>query len=87
MDRRGVNSGRAVAGATRRELDGTKYVGALFSLMKIATFNVNGITSRLPRLLEWLEKESPDIVCYGLQYGSLKGCVYRVRAVRRVAIR
>jgi len=31
--------------------------------MKIATFNVNGITSRLPRLLEWLEKESPDIAC------------------------
>jgi len=31
--------------------------------MKIATFNVNGITSRLPRLLEWLAKESPDVVC------------------------
>ena len=31
--------------------------------MKIATFNVNGISSRLPRLLEWLERESPDIVC------------------------
>ena len=31
--------------------------------MKIATFNVNGITSRLPRLIEWLEKESPDIAC------------------------
>jgi exodeoxyribonuclease III len=31
--------------------------------MKIATFNVNGITSRLPRLLEWLEKESPDVAC------------------------
>jgi exodeoxyribonuclease-3 len=31
--------------------------------MKIATFNVNGITSRLPRLLEWLERESPDIAC------------------------
>lgn len=31
--------------------------------MKIATFNVNGVTSRLPRLLEWLEKESPDIAC------------------------
>ena len=31
--------------------------------MKIATFNVNGITIRLPRLLEWLEKESPDIAC------------------------
>jgi len=31
--------------------------------MKIATFNVNGITSRLSSLLEWLERESPDIVC------------------------
>ncbi len=31
--------------------------------MKIATFNVNGIGSRLPNLLEWLEKESPDIAC------------------------
>jgi exodeoxyribonuclease-3 len=31
--------------------------------MKIATYNVNGITSRLPRLLEWLEKESPDVAC------------------------
>jgi len=31
--------------------------------MKIATFNVNGITSRLPRLLDWLAKESPDVAC------------------------
>lgn len=31
--------------------------------MKIATFNVNGISSRLPRLLEWLEKEQPDVAC------------------------
>lgn len=31
--------------------------------MKIATFNVNGITSRLPRLLEWLAQEAPDVVC------------------------
>ena len=31
--------------------------------MKIATFNVNGITSRLPRLLEWLDETSPDIAC------------------------
>ena len=31
--------------------------------MKIATFNVNGITSRLPRLLDWLSKESPDVAC------------------------
>src|SRR5579863_2136353 len=31
--------------------------------MKIATFNVNGIGSRLPALLEWLEREAPDIAC------------------------
>ena len=31
--------------------------------MKIATYNVNGIKSRLPRLLEWLEREQPDVAC------------------------
>jgi len=31
--------------------------------LKIATYNVNGIRSRLPHLLAWLEKESPDIAC------------------------
>jgi exodeoxyribonuclease III len=31
--------------------------------IKIATFNINGIRSRLPRLLEWLERETPDVVC------------------------
>jgi len=31
--------------------------------MKIATYNVNGIKARLPRLLEWLDETKPDIVC------------------------
>ncbi len=31
--------------------------------LKIATYNVNGIKARLPRLLEWLEETRPDIVC------------------------
>ena len=31
--------------------------------MKIATFNVNGIRSRLPRFLEWLEETQPDVAC------------------------
>jgi exodeoxyribonuclease-3 len=31
--------------------------------MKLATFNVNGITRRLAHLLVWLERETPDIVC------------------------
>lgn len=31
--------------------------------MKIATYNVNGINSRLPVLLRWLEESKPDVVC------------------------
>lgn len=31
--------------------------------MKIATYNINGVNGRLPRLLEWLEQERPDVVC------------------------
>ena len=31
--------------------------------MKLATFNVNGIRARLVRLVEWLEREKPDVVC------------------------
>jgi len=45
-----VNGGSAV----RRRDDGG---------MKIATFNVNGIKARLPNLLEWLERERPDVAC------------------------
>jgi len=31
--------------------------------MKIATYNVNGIRARLPRLIEYLEEQKPDVVC------------------------
>ena len=31
--------------------------------MKIVTYNVNGIKARLPRLIEYLTEEQPDIVC------------------------
>lgn len=31
--------------------------------MKIASFNVNGVNGRLPRLLEWLEESRPDVAC------------------------
>lgn len=31
--------------------------------MKIATFNVNGINSRLQALLDWLAREQPDVAC------------------------
>lgn len=31
--------------------------------LKIATYNVNGIQTRLAALLAWLEREAPEIVC------------------------
>ncbi len=31
--------------------------------MRIVSYNVNGIKARLPRLLEYLDEEQPDIVC------------------------
>ena len=35
----------------------------MIGLMKIATFNINGMGARLPRLLEWLAESSPDVAC------------------------
>ena len=32
-------------------------------MMKIATYNVNGVNGRLPVLLRWLEETKPDVVC------------------------
>lgn len=37
----------------------------LMGLMKIATYNVNGVNGRLEGLIRWLQKDRPDIV--GLQ--------------------
>lgn len=31
--------------------------------MRVATFNVNGIGSRLPALLQWLDETQPDVAC------------------------
>jgi len=31
--------------------------------MRIATFNVNGVKGRMPRLLEWLHETRPDVAC------------------------
>jgi exodeoxyribonuclease-3 len=31
--------------------------------MKIATWNVNSVRARLPRVLDWLEHASPDVAC------------------------
>lgn len=31
--------------------------------MRLATWNVNSVTARLPRLLQWLEESAPDVLC------------------------
>lgn len=31
--------------------------------LKIATFNINGVRTRLQALLNWLEREAPDVAC------------------------
>jgi exodeoxyribonuclease-3 len=31
--------------------------------VKVATFNVNGVKGRMPRLLEWLAETQPDVAC------------------------
>jgi exodeoxyribonuclease-3 len=31
--------------------------------MRFATWNVNSVKARLPRLLEWLADTKPDVVC------------------------
>ncbi|MGA5700485.1 exodeoxyribonuclease III [Peterkaempfera bronchialis] len=31
--------------------------------VRIATWNINSITARLPKFLEWLESAKPDVVC------------------------
>ena len=32
-------------------------------MMKIATWNVNGIRARQAQVQEWIERERPDVVC------------------------
>lgn len=48
--------------------------------MKIATFNVNGINARLPRLLEWLAESAPDVAC--LQELKCVDAVFPEAAIR-----
>src|SRR6185503_14990180 len=36
---------------------------ANLAAVRIATWNVNSVTQRLPRLLPWLDERRPDVVC------------------------
>jgi exodeoxyribonuclease III len=48
--------------------------------VKIATFNINSIRGRLPRLLEWLAEARPDVVC--LQELRILEAEFPVAAIR-----
>lgn len=48
--------------------------------MKLATFNINNVNKRLANLLEWLERESPDVVC--LQELKARDNQFPAKAIR-----
>jgi exodeoxyribonuclease-3 len=50
------------------------------SSLRIATFNLNGVRSRLGHLLAWLERERPDIAC--LQELKAPDASFPVDAIR-----
>src|SRR6202795_467135 len=54
--------------------------------MRVVTYNVNGITARLPNLLRWLDEAAPDVVCLQelkapqerFPYGAIRDAGYGV---------
>lgn len=48
--------------------------------MKIATFNINGVNTRLDNLLAWLEAAEPDVVC--LQELKATDAQFPAKAIR-----
>ncbi|HEY9821749.1 MAG TPA: endonuclease/exonuclease/phosphatase family protein, partial [Candidatus Sericytochromatia bacterium] len=39
------------------------YLNLIISLMKIATWNVNSIRSRLTHVVDWLQETNVDVLC------------------------
>ena len=58
---RPVRQGRIAVLTVNCAMGGVNY--APNKTMKIATWNVNSVRARLERLLAWLQKAKPDIVC------------------------
>ena len=42
---------------------GTPATGASVGAVRVATWNVNSVKQRVPRLLPWLDERQPDVVC------------------------
>ena len=56
-------AGRAAPAAALPAGERHPAAGATVALMRIATWNVNSIKQRVPRLLPWLDQRKPDVVC------------------------
>jgi exodeoxyribonuclease III len=59
MKRESSSHANEASAATDSDAPSQSRAGSLI----VATYNVNGVNGRLPRLLEWLRETSPDVVC------------------------
>src|SRR5882672_3549456 len=41
----------------------TRFGGGTVGVVRLATWNVNSVKQRVPRLLPWLDQRQPDVVC------------------------
>src|SRR5258705_2824679 len=41
----------------------TRFGGGTVGMVRLATWNVNSVKQRVPRLLPWLDGRQPDVVC------------------------
>src|SRR6185295_16563133 len=56
-------SAEPASGRRRRPERAAAPDGATVPSVRIATWNVNSVKQRLPRLLPWLDERQPDVVC------------------------
>jgi exodeoxyribonuclease III len=57
-----VDAGRGAKSSAERLVPGVFRPGYC-GLVRVATWNVNSVKQRLPRLLAWLDERRPDVVC------------------------
>src|SRR5215471_4829097 len=55
--------GRRAMPGPRRPGRATSVAGSTVGQVRVATWNVNSVKQRVPRLLPWLDQRRPDVVC------------------------
>jgi len=51
--------------------------------MRIASWNVNSVRTRLDQVIQWLEAEQPDVLC--LQETKVADALFRTQPLRNAA--